>query len=79
MPAWIRIVNFVSARIRRAVWLVLAVAAVGSLLLLAEMGALASSAGGAKVLVGAARVTFWGAVAMAATAAIGALFGTTVA
>jgi len=27
MPAWIRIVNFVSARIRRAVWLVLAVAA----------------------------------------------------
>ncbi|MCB0216123.1 MAG: VIT family protein [Caldilineae bacterium] len=53
--------------------------AVGSLLLLAAMGALASSAGGAKVLVGAARVTFWGAVAMAATAAIGALFGTTVA
>lgn len=27
MPAWIRIVNFISARIRRAVWLVLAVAA----------------------------------------------------
>ena len=53
--------------------------AAGSLLLLAAMGALASRAGGAKVLVGAARVTFWGAVAMAATAAIGALFGTTVA
>lgn len=27
MPVWIRIVNFISARIRRAVWLVLAVAA----------------------------------------------------
>jgi vacuolar iron transporter family protein len=34
--------------------------------------------GGANILWGALRVTFWGALAMAATAAVGALFGTTV-
>jgi vacuolar iron transporter family protein len=32
--------------------------------------------GGANVLKGAIRVTFWGAVAMAVTAMIGAVFGT---
>ncbi|HET9481764.1 MAG TPA: VIT family protein [Candidatus Polarisedimenticolia bacterium] len=47
----------------------------GSLVLLALMGALAARTGGARVAVGAARVTFWGALAMAATAAVGALFG----
>jgi VIT1/CCC1 family predicted Fe2+/Mn2+ transporter len=49
-----------------------------SLICLAALGAIAARAGGASASVGAARVTFWGAVAMAATAAIGALFGTTV-
>lgn len=50
----------------------------GSLVFLALMGALAARTGGASVWVGAARVTFWGALAMAATAAVGTLFGTTV-
>jgi VIT1/CCC1 family predicted Fe2+/Mn2+ transporter len=50
----------------------------GSLVFLALMGALAARTGGASVWVGAARVTLWGALAMAATAAVGALFGTTV-
>ena len=47
-----------------------------SLLFLALLGALAAHTGGAGVLVGAIRVTFWGALAMAITAGIGALFGT---
>ena len=49
-----------------------------SLVSLALLGSLASYTGGARVLVGAARVTFWGALAMALTAGVGALFGTTV-
>jgi len=47
-----------------------------SLLFLALLGGLAAHAGGAGVLVGAMRVTFWGALAMAVTAGVGALFGT---
>jgi VIT1/CCC1 family predicted Fe2+/Mn2+ transporter len=47
-----------------------------SLLFLAVLGGLAASAGGANLAVGAARVTFWGALAMALTAGVGALFGT---
>jgi vacuolar iron transporter family protein len=54
---------------------VLWVVAGSSLLLLAALGAVAAQAGGARVLRAAARVTFWGALAMAATAGIGALFG----
>jgi vacuolar iron transporter family protein len=46
-----------------------------SLVFLALLGGLAARAGGAGVTVGAIRVTFWGALAMAATAAVGALFG----
>jgi VIT1/CCC1 family predicted Fe2+/Mn2+ transporter len=49
-----------------------------SLLFLALLGALAARAGGASVLVGAVRVTFWGALAMGLTAGVGALFGTVV-
>jgi len=56
------------------VWLV----SIASLLFLAVLGAVAAYTGGANVLKGAVRVTFWGAVAMAATAAVGALFGTKV-
>jgi VIT1/CCC1 family predicted Fe2+/Mn2+ transporter len=48
-----------------------------SLLCLACLGALAARTGGASAWVGAGRVTFWGALAMAATAGIGMLFGTT--
>ncbi len=46
-----------------------------ALLFLAALGAVAARAGGAKVAPAAVRVTFWGALAMAATAAAGALFG----
>ncbi|MEA3219534.1 VIT family protein [Immundisolibacter sp.] len=46
-----------------------------SLLFLALLGSLAAKTGGAPVLVAAARVTFWGALAMALTAGVGALFG----
>ncbi len=49
-----------------------------SLVFLAVLGALAARAGGAGVAVGAVRVTFWGLLAMAVTAGIGALFGTAV-
>jgi VIT1/CCC1 family predicted Fe2+/Mn2+ transporter len=47
-----------------------------SLVFLTLLGGLAARAGGAGVTVGAIRVTFWGALAMAVTAGIGALFGT---
>lgn len=49
-----------------------------SLALLALLGGLAARAGGAGVLVGAMRVTFWGGLAMAVTAGIGWLFGAVV-
>ena len=49
-----------------------------SLLFLALLGGLAARAGGAGVTMGAIRVTFWGAMAMALTAGIGALVGTVV-
>jgi len=45
---------------------------------LAVLGGLGASAGGAGVARGAARVTLWGALAMAATAAVGTIFGVTV-
>jgi len=48
-----------------------------SLLLLAILGVLAARAGGANVMTSVTRVTFWGALAMGITAAVGALFGTT--
>jgi vacuolar iron transporter family protein len=50
----------------------------GSLIFLTILGALAANVGGASPWIGAARVTFWGALAMAATAGVGALFGATV-
>lgn len=49
-----------------------------SLVFLALLGAVAARTGGASTWKGAARVTFWGAAAMAITAAVGSLFGTTV-
>jgi VIT1/CCC1 family predicted Fe2+/Mn2+ transporter len=52
---------------------------IASLLFLALLGAVGARVGGAPVLRAVVRVTFWGAFAMAATAAIGTLFGTTVA
>lgn len=46
-----------------------------SLLFLALLGSVSARAGGAAVIAAAARVSFWGALAMAATAGVGALFG----
>jgi VIT1/CCC1 family predicted Fe2+/Mn2+ transporter len=54
------------------------VVAVVSLLCLIALGAIAARVGGAPMLVGAARVTIWGMLAMLATAAVGRLFGTAV-
>lgn len=48
-----------------------------SLTCLAMLGAVAARVGGASAWTGAARVTFWGVIAMLATAAVGTLFGTT--
>jgi vacuolar iron transporter family protein len=48
---------------------------VASLPILALLGVLAARAGGAPMVKSAARVTFWGALAMGATAGVGALFG----
>jgi VIT1/CCC1 family predicted Fe2+/Mn2+ transporter len=53
------------------IWLVTG----ASLLSLAVLGAISARAGGAGALRAAARVTVWGAIAMALTAAIGRLFG----
>ena len=47
-----------------------------SLAFLALLGGLAAHTGGAGMTAGALRVTFWGALAMAVTAGVGALFGT---
>jgi len=51
------------------------VVAGSALLFLALLGVVAAKTGGAPVLVGAVRVTFWGALAMALTSGVGALFG----
>lgn len=51
---------------------------VSTLGFLAVLGAVGAQAGGSSLVVGAARVTFWGVAAMAATAAVGALFGAVV-
>jgi len=46
-----------------------------SLVFLAALGAIAAQVGGAPIVSGAWRVTFWGALAMAITAGVGSLFG----
>jgi VIT1/CCC1 family predicted Fe2+/Mn2+ transporter len=49
-----------------------------SLLFLAVLGAIAARTGGASIAKGALRIAFWGALALAITAGVGALFGTVV-
>lgn len=49
--------------------------AASALVALVVLGALGASAGGAGMVRGALRVAFWGALAMAATAAVGSIFG----
>jgi VIT1/CCC1 family predicted Fe2+/Mn2+ transporter len=58
----------------KMVWVVTA----ASLAFLAVLGAIGARAGGANIANGLIRVCFWGALAMAATAGIGKLFGTVV-
>ncbi|MBT5330521.1 MAG: VIT family protein [Porticoccaceae bacterium] len=52
--------------------------AIYSLIFLAILGILAARAGGASKTIGALRVTFWGALAMAITAGVGNLIGTVI-
>ena len=54
--------------------LIIAVA-ISSLVFLALLGGIAARAGGAPIMIGVVRVTFWGALAMAITAAVGRVFG----
>jgi vacuolar iron transporter family protein len=49
---------------------------IASILFLALLGVVGAKTGGANMLKAAIRVTFWGALAMAVTAGIGAMFGT---
>ncbi len=54
---------------------ILPMVALGSLLFLAFLGVLGARAGGARLLRPAIRVTFWGALAMGITTAVGSIFG----
>ena len=54
------------------------IVSIASLAFLALLGAVGAKAGGANIMKATGRVTFWGALAMALTAGIGALFGTVV-
>jgi vacuolar iron transporter family protein len=58
-------------------WLTRIVTA-SALILLTVLGAVAARVGGASMARGAIRVAFWGALAMAASAGVGRLFGTQV-
>lgn len=58
--------------------LLVASVSIASLVFLAVLGAIGARIGGARMMIAAVRVTFWGAFAMAVTAGIGALFGTRV-
>jgi vacuolar iron transporter family protein len=64
---------FLAPQSHLAIWL-----AATALVFLCILGAVAAKTGGANPLKGAARVTFWSALAMALTAAVGSLFGTAV-
>jgi VIT1/CCC1 family predicted Fe2+/Mn2+ transporter len=55
-----------------------AVVAIVSMFCLVALGATAALVGGASILVGAARVTIWGLLAMLVTAIVGSLFGTAI-
>jgi len=56
--------------------LIMPAIAAGAIIFLAVLGMVGAKAGGAPLLKPALRVTFWGALAMVATALIGRLFGT---
>lgn len=71
------IMPILTVLIAPAAYLVIIVA-VSSLVFLAGLGALAAYTGGANILRSVIRLTFWGGLAMALTAGVGALFGTVV-
>jgi VIT1/CCC1 family predicted Fe2+/Mn2+ transporter len=58
--------------------LLIPIVSAGSLLFLTLLGFLGAKTGGAEILKPILRVTFWGALAMAITAGIGAIVGTVV-
>lgn len=58
--------------------MLVAIVSAASLGFLALLGAIGAKAGGANIWRATARVTFWGALALAITAGIGKLFGTVV-
>ncbi len=72
--AAIPVVVAMAAPLQYASWAV----AGGSVIALAMLGMLAAKAGGANLVRSTLRVTFWGAMAMAVTAGVGAIFGTAV-
>jgi VIT1/CCC1 family predicted Fe2+/Mn2+ transporter len=55
--------------------LIVPLVSASAIVILAILGAIGARTGGASVWKGVARVTFWGALALAATAGVGALFG----
>jgi VIT1/CCC1 family predicted Fe2+/Mn2+ transporter len=58
--------------------LLIPIVSAGSLIFLAVLGFLGAKTGGAAIVTPVVRVTFWGALAMALTAGIGAVVGTVV-
>jgi len=63
----------VAPELRIALWV-----SVASLLALAVLGVLSARVGGARTWIATVRIVFWGALAMALTAAVGRLFGAVV-
>ncbi len=63
----------VAPELRIAAWV-----SAASLLALTVLGVLSARVGGARVWVASGRIVFWGALAMALTAAVGRLFGAVV-
>jgi len=57
---------------------IITIISISSLIFLALLGAIAAKAGGASILKGATRVSFWSALAMALTAGVGYIFGVSV-
>ncbi len=54
---------------------VIPIVATSSLVFLASLGGISAKIGGAPIMIGVIRVTFWGALAMLITAAVGRMFG----
>ena len=69
--ALLPIIALLLSPLNMAVWIV----SISALIFLALLGAVGAAAGGSQMFKAIARVTFWGAIAMAVTALIGKLFG----